>query len=300
MSVRVSPLRIGAKVCFEDRWQGRVAGFDVAEDWEVLNITVATGLLFFQKSAKLPFSAVTRWGDDGVFLNVISFHAFNRQVPPVAAPSRPLSEETPVAPPGARLAGLLVRDVDRRAQAVLISRGRQVLRISTSDVQFDGKTLSLSQQVENLREYRADTALLDGVHGSLRENQIIPPEERRTLRVEVDDGVVTLEGNTRTGLSGEMAEQVVRSARGVMDVRNLIVNDIELEIELGLMLDRTGLDHRAEIHGRANLGEVTLFGYAPSQEAIDEIVRAVSLVRGVRRVISRMQVAAGGRAPVGA
>jgi osmotically-inducible protein OsmY len=294
MTARVAPLLLGAKVCFEDRWQGRVSGIDVAEDWEVLNITVSTGVLFFANSAKLPFSAVTRWTHDGVFLNIISFHAFNRQVPPVAAPSRPISSETPVAHAGARLAGLLVRTMDRRADAVLVQRGAggPVLRVDAADAKFDGKALALSQQVENLIEYRPDGELLESIRRALREDTVLPLEERRTLVSEVSDGVVTLSGNTRTGQTAEALELTVRRVAGILTVRNNITNDVDLETSIGLEIDRAGLSRRAEVHARSNLGDVTLYGYAPSSEAIAEIARAVTRLPGVRTVTSRMETRA--------
>ena len=291
-TARVSPLKLGTKTCFEDRWQGRVTGFDIAEDWEVLNITIGSGFLFFANSARLPFSAVTKWGDEGAYLNVISFHAFNRQVPPVAAPSRPISRETPVAHPGARLAGLLIRTADRKAEAVLIARGvgRPLLRIDAGDVQFDGKTLTLGQHVENLRDYRSDEDLLDRVRYALRENDVIPPDEKAALVTDVDAGTVVLSGNVHVKGTAELVEGIVRGLPGVVSVRNEIANDIEIETAIGLALDRAGV--RSDVYARSNLGQVILYGYAPSAEAIDEIIRTVSRVHGVRKVSNRMDLRA--------
>jgi osmotically-inducible protein OsmY len=292
MADRVLPLRLGTKTCFEDRWQGRVTGFDIAEDWEVLNITVGSGFLFFANSAKLPFSAVTKWGDDGVYLNVISFHAFNRQVPPVAAPSRPISAETPIAHPGARLAGLLIRTADRKAEAVLVARGMAgpLLRVDVANVQFDGKTLTLGQHVENLREYRSDDDLLDVVRYAIRENDVIPPDEKAALITDVDAGTVVLSGNVHVKGTAELVEGIVRGLPGVVSVRNEIANDMDIETAIGLALDRAGV--RSDVYARSNLGVVTLYGYAPSAAAVDDITRTVAGVHGVRKIVSRMDLRA--------
>src|SRR5205807_707774 len=97
------PLLLGCPVRFQDRWSGSLVGMDVDEAWEVLNISVRRGLLR-KRTVKLPLNAATGWSTDYVaFDGITSEAAFAREVPPAAAPARPMSLETPVAMPGARL-----------------------------------------------------------------------------------------------------------------------------------------------------------------------------------------------------
>jgi osmotically-inducible protein OsmY len=72
------------------------------------------------------------------------------------------------------------------------------------------------------------------------------------------------------------------------EVRLEIVDDIDLELAIGRALERAGPQHRAEVYPRSTLGEVTLFGHAPSAAVVDQITRVVAQVPGVLSVSSRM------------
>ena len=80
----------------------------------MLNISVTSGFLFASSSVRLPFTSVTSWSDDSVRIAANSFQAFAREIPPVAAPARPLSSDTPISHPGTKFAGL-VSPPDRTA-----------------------------------------------------------------------------------------------------------------------------------------------------------------------------------------
>jgi osmotically-inducible protein OsmY len=296
MTGRVSPLHLGARVCFEDRWQGRISGCEVDERWEVVNVTVGSGFLFFRRSVKLPFATVTRWREDGVYFNVVSFHAFAREVPPVAAPARPLDEDTPVSHPGAKFAGLLVAESTRRATAVLVSRGGRTYRVSIADASFEAKTLTLSQQIQNFPVYKSDEELREAIRNMFREDNVMPTDEKQALVVDVNDGVLTLAGNVRMPRTAELAVRIARRANGVVEVGNEIVNDIALETAIGLELDRSGVQRKADVYARASLGEVLLYGYATSPARVDDIVRTAAQVPGVRKVTSRLEIQHRGRA----
>ena len=70
--------------------------------------------------------------------------AFAREIPPVAAPARPLASDTPISNPSTRFAGLLVRQSTRRAEEMIVSHGVQGLfRVPVADVSFSGKTLTI-------------------------------------------------------------------------------------------------------------------------------------------------------------
>src|SRR5437899_8012075 len=102
------PLFLGCPVRFQERWSGRLAGLEVTEDWEVLNVTIERGLVR-KSNVRLPLSAATSWSAEYLaFDGTSSEAAFAREVPPVAAPARPISAETPVAMTGVRLAGVII------------------------------------------------------------------------------------------------------------------------------------------------------------------------------------------------
>lgn len=283
------PLILGAAVQFRDRWQGRLASIEVDEEWEVLNLAVRRGMLRWATSIKLPFSAVPDWSDERVSFDCTSRQAFAREVPPVAAPARPLSADAATSMPDARLSGLLVEPTTRRASEVIIRLpGGLKGRLPVRDVSFEGKMLRIAAQAESLAPYLKDEEL------SLRATQMLDAtlagDERRSVSADVHSGVVTLNGNVRTKQTREWLADLVETLEGATARHSEVVDDMELELRTGQALARSGLSRNAGIYARSALGEVTLFGYAPA--TVDEIVRVASRVPGVRRVKSRIEAAA--------
>ena len=291
MATEIAPLHLGARICFEDRWQGRLAGFDITEEWEVVNVTIATGFLFGRNSVKLPFSAIKSFDESAVYVSLNSFKAFAREVPPVAMPARPVSAATPVAHPGAKLAGVLIRTSDRRVSDVLIEARGKTYRATRDQVSFDGPTLSIGQQVDTLPQFIDDDVLLARVHEAIGGDEVMPIDDKRTIDVSVDRGTVTIGGNVRIHQTRDLVVGIVKRVPGVVIVRSVIVDDLALEGAIGMALDRAGLTRTAEINARSILGRVKVYGYAPSLRAIDDIVREVARVPGVRHVESHIELA---------
>lgn len=297
MAAQIAALRLGSRVCFEDRWQGRLSGVDVAEDWEVLNLTVSSGFLFAARSVKLPFSAVTSWSDDAVSIAANSFQAFAREVAPVATPSRPVDASTPTSHPGARFAGLIVRASDRRATDVLLSRGLGGLyRIPVTDVQFEDKTLTFETQAKNLTEYHPDAEILERLRRAIAEDNWLTLDDKGGLHFEALNGQVTISGNVRVKQTRRGVHALVAAVPGVLGLWDEVKDDFELETEIGLALDRSGLARDAEVFARSNLGEITLYGSAPSARTAEDIVRTVAKLPGVREVKSQLAVPTGAAA----
>jgi osmotically-inducible protein OsmY len=281
-------LKIGTKVRFADRWQGRVSGFDVSPEWEVLNIVVTSGILFLRKSVKLPFSAVTNWGRESVDLDCGSFAAFAREVSPVAVPSQPLSSDTPVSTQGARFAGLIVHHTTRRATEVLISRSRRLYRIPAADARVDGTTLALERHFDTLSRFYPDADLEARIKDRIADDGGLTPDDKRNIVIDVEGGVATVRGNVRVEPAREQVAAIARQVPGVVSVQEQIVDDIALETTIGLALDRAGLARRAQVFARSSLGRVTLYGRAPNHQLADDVVREVVRIPGVRNVESRL------------
>jgi len=292
LSDPLNALRLGSPVKFQDRWLGQLTSLDIDEDWEVLNASVTRRFLFWRSTVKLPFAIAAEWSDDFVAFDCTSAQAFRHDRPPVAAPARPVSRETPVSAPGAKLAGALVSRTDRRAKELLIAQGMgaRKRRVPVSQVTFEGKTLTLAVQADKLPLYLDDAALQRHVHHTLAADRLLTPDDRRAMLVNVSGGSVTLAGNVRHKAAAERAEQVARGVEGAVAVRNDLVDDPQLEQAVGTALDRAGLQRVAAVYARSSLGDVTLFGEAGSPAAIEEIIRAVSQLKGVREVASRLKV----------
>src|SRR3990172_6692546 len=142
-------LRLGCPVRFRDRWQGRLAAFEIDEGWRVLNVVVSRGL-FRPVEVRLPFSIATAWDDSALSLDCTSDQAFGRELPPVAAPALPLSARTPVSAAEVRLAGALVERESRRVSRLLLTAGlltRDTRAVDVREVTLVGGRVRLAAQM---------------------------------------------------------------------------------------------------------------------------------------------------------
>lgn len=296
MADKIATVRLGSRVCFEDRWQGRVSGLEVDEDWNVLNISVSTGFLFTGSSVRLPFTSVTSYSDEAVHIAANSFKAFAREIPPVAAPARPLSSDTPISHPGARFAGLAVRPMDRRAVEVILSRGvGGLFRVPTRDVSFAGKTMTIAIESQQLVHYYPDSAIADELHRLITEDLAMPTDDKLHIKIDAEDGVVTLSGNVRVHTTRDYVGAVAAATPGVVSVNNQLHVDFDVEAAVGQALSTSGAATSGNVYVRSNLGEVLIDGFASSDRAAEDIGRAVARVPGVRKAVNRLRVAAAAR-----
>ena len=292
MSSKLAPLRLGSPIRFRDRWEGRLSALEVDAGWEVINLVVSRGLLW-SSGVRLPFTAVSDWSGNHVVLDCTSDEAFGRRMAPVAAPVRVLSAKSSLAMAGVHLAGALVEQAQRRVRHLLIRQGiaaSQERKAAVEQVSLEDGRLRLAVQVENLPIYRGDEDLRILARDALARHPYLTADDRRSLVVEVSDGTIRLAGNVRTPQAKVWAAQAAASVDGALGLQNEIVDDIHLEIAVAQALERAGLFRIALVYPRSSLGQVTLFGSAPSAQAIEEIVRVASRVPGVRSVASRLEV----------
>ena len=287
-SSRPVPLRFSCPLQFRDRWQGTLAGAEMDDDWEVVNLVIKRGLWRWANRVKLAFTSSPHWSYDSLTLDCTSRQAFAREVPPVPVRARQLSRSTPLSVPDGRLLGLLVEPGHRRATDVIVHRSGAKYRLPVAAISFDGHTLRLGSRGEELAPYLTDEELLNAVQQALAANPHIGGDERGALDVLVSSGAVTVKGNVRTKQMKDLVHAALAPFLPLAEVRLEVVDDIDLELAIGQALDRAGAQHRAEVYSRSLLGEVTLFGRAPSAVAVDEITRVVAQVPGVRNVTSRM------------
>lgn len=298
MAEKFAPVRLGTRVCFDDRWQGRVSGLEVDEDWSVFNISVSSGFLFARSSVRLPFSTVTAWSDDSVRIAADSFAAFNREVPPVGAPARPLDSGTPTSNPGTKFAGLVIRQAERRAVEVILSRGVSGLfRIPVGEVSFSGKTMTIAIPPEQLVHYYPDARITDEIHQLIADDNVTPTDDKRFIHADIVEGVLTLSGNVRVPHTRDYVIALAKRAHGIVDIRNEIHDDFAIEAELGLAISQAGLANMGKVYMRSSLGEVGVDGSVTSQRAAEDVVRAIARVSGVRNVVNRLHIAAAAARP---
>ncbi|MCH7999193.1 MAG: BON domain-containing protein [Chloroflexi bacterium] len=292
MQSTCSALRLGGLVRFRDRWQGRLASFEVDDDWLVLNLVISRGI-FRPSEVKLPFSIATDWDDDSLSLDCTSYEAFRREIPPLAVPPKPLSAKTPLSLAGFRLAGALVERISRRAGHLMLSRGlfaSDQRVVPVQDIAFEGGSIRLATQADALPIYRRDSELLQAVRDSLAAHPYLTADDRHSLSVEVVDGTAYLSGNVRTPQAEAHVHEAASSVLGAAAVRSDVMNDRQLEIDIGQALNAAGLFRHARVYVRAALGEVTLGGFLNSAAPIPDILRVAEAVPGVRSLDNRMEV----------
>lgn len=287
---RISALRLGSRVRFEDRWSGAITAIEITEDWEAVNVVVEGGCLLRRSNVRLPLSATADWTDDSVTFTCTSRQAFRHEVPPVAVPSRPISSDTPISAPSVSIAGALINQTDRKVQEIILSRGAAgYLRIPVSDVLFEGKTLALAVQPEVLPQYRPDEEIDRSIHRAIRDDAGLTADDKQSLHFAVGGGVVTMSGNARVENARERAVEIVQSISGVTRVDDASHDDLSLETAIGLALDQAGVGRHSEVYARSSLGNVRLYGYAPTGAARDDAVRVAAAVDGVREVASSLE-----------
>ncbi len=294
MKTTRSALRLGGPVRFRDRWQGRLASFEVDDDWLVLNIVVSRGI-FRPTEVKLPFSIAADWDDDALSLDCTSYEAFRREIPPLAVPPKPLSAKTPLSVADVKLAGALVERTSRRASHLMLSRGlfsSDQRVVPVQDIDLEGGIIRLAAQADALPIYRRDSELLQAVRHAIATHPYLTADDRHSLSVEVVDGTAYLSGNVRTPQAEAHVHEAASSVLGAAAVQVTVINDRQLEIEIGQALDAAGLFRHERIYVRAALGEVTLGGFLTSTAPITNILSVAQAVPGVRSLDNRMEVAA--------
>lgn len=293
-----SALRLGCPVRFKDRWQGQLNAFEVDDEWQVANVVLSRGVLVFRRSVKLAFSTASHWDDDSLSLDCASEEAFGRQVAAAAVPPNPLSADTPTSAAGARLAGALVELASRRVSHFLLAGGALLSELRMAPVEsiaLEGGIIRLAAPLADFPMYLPDSELEKIVWDALARHPYLTGDDRRAVDVEVVDGVVYLLGNVRTPQARGYAYEAAGAVRGALDVRNNIVADQQLEVDVARALDVAGLCRHGRIYIRSSLGDVAVGGYVNAPGVLRDIEKLVSGVRGVRSVTMRVDVA--GEAP---
>jgi len=287
----IIPLRFGTCVLFSDRWAGRVTGFEIDEAWEILNIFVTDGVIR-PNTVKLPLDRATWTAERLSFAEATSAQAFGREVPPVAAPARPVTARTPSSMPGTHLTGALVDSATRNARELLVTQGGNTYRVPTDQVTFSGKGVVIPARGDYLDRYYDDEWIAEAVERAISRSHAIPADESRLVEVSVRGGSVRILGNVRTRQALDTLRAAASGVPGAIAASIEVVDDVGIEFDIARALHDAGIARDAGIHPRSALGEVTLFGFADSAYVTSEAIRATKRVPGVRSVHDRIEVGA--------
>jgi osmotically-inducible protein OsmY len=141
-------------------------------------------------------------------------------------------------------------------------------------------------------EKQSDTDIATAIRSALKFSTYFYPE---SLKVEVDNGLVTLTGEVEWNYLKEAAEDTVRFVKGVKSVINLISIKSSLSAKNVKADIEAALKRRAQIEAEniqviVNGDEVTLKGNIHSWPERRLATSAVWSVPGVRKVVDRMNI----------
>jgi len=170
--------------------------------------------------------------------------------------------------------------------------GGTVYRAPVEQVTFSGKEILVTTRVDSLARYHSDDAIEQALSDAIAASHAIPADAWRAVELSVRSGTVQIRGNVRTKQALDTIRAAASGTPEASDLAIEVVDDATLESEIGQALHRVGVSRGSGFYPRSALGDVTLFGFAPSAEAASEAVRATARVAGVRSVQDRIEVGA--------
>ncbi len=152
-------------------------------------------------------------------------------------------------------------------------------------------TTDLEAGLQGLPGYRPDDEALLLAEHALRGADPTGGNTYGAVRLEIRDGTAYLGGNVRFPIQKSEAEEAVRRARSVTEVRNDIATDWDIQIAVAEAIAEAGLTRRGTVLVKSSLGRVTLSGVLMSDEDIRQATTAASGITGVRDVASNLGIA---------
>lgn len=142
--------------------------------------------------------------------------------------------------------------------------------------------------------HRSDAEIAQAALHALRWHSLVPDD---AIKVEVEDGWVSLRGEVDWGYESASAEQAVRPLVGVRGVGNEIrlrrhVNPQQIRTDIAAALTRHAQREASHIAVDVDGSVVTLHGEVDSMPEHDAAIGTAFAARGVTRVVDLLRVAA--------
>jgi len=138
---------------------------------------------------------------------------------------------------------------------------------------------------------RDDSEIAAAIQRLFEWNVSIP----KTIKAEVRDGSVTLNGSARSNHERQAAERAVRNLIGVVSVFDSIeitpeASVVQVKEKVEAALRRQAKADAKSIHVETSGGKVTLTGHASSWQSIEDAAHAAWAAPGVTEVIDQVKL----------
>ena len=284
----------GQKVSATDGWAGRLRGVVVsASPLRVTHLTVRRGLvLASQRSA--PAGMLIGGDTESLRLGMglvelLALPNANSEPPGGIALCSRKWVHTPSGE-RLRLRGVRVVGEIRRLTHVMAGKrgARQVLLpVAASDV-LDADGLRMAQSDSEPRHavaYRRDEEIEGDLLEALRGSPDVPEVDLNEVRVRVSEGVIRLEGNTRSTQVNRDVELAARAVRGCVSVENRLFSDWEINLAAASRITQYAPSMLDRIVVNAQFGVLHLDGDVRAEgerQTVTQAVRATPGILGVQ------------------
>ena len=280
----------GQKVSATDGWAGRLRGAVVsASPLRVTHFTVQRGLvLTSQRNA--PAGLLVGGDTESLRLGVglvelLALPNADSEPPGSVA----LSARTWVHTPSGgrlRLRGVrVVGEIRRLTQVIAGKRGARpmLLPVAASDV-LDADGLRMAQADSEPRHpvaYRRDEEIEGDLLEALRGSPDVPEVDLNEVRVHVTEGVIRLEGNTRSPQVNRDVERAAHAVRGCVAVENRLFNDWEINLAAASRITRYAPSLLDRVVVNAQFGVLHLEGAIHDESERQALTQAVRATPGI-------------------
>ena len=279
----------GQKVSATDGWAGRLRGVVVSPSpMRVTHLTVQRGLVMAtRRSAQVGLLAGGDTESLRLGMGLVDMLALpNADSDP--PPGTALTSKTWVITPSGerlRLHGARVVGEIRRVTHVIAQRKRKgavLLRVSGAD-ELGAEGLRMAADAEEGRpvDYRRDEEIENELLDVLQRSADLPEVDLNEVRVSVAEGVVRLEGNTRSPDVNREVERAARAVCGCVAVENRLFSDWEIDLDAASRISRYAPSLLDRVVVKSQFGVLHLEGDVRDEGERQSVTQAVRATPGI-------------------
>ena len=283
----------GQKVSATDGWAGRLRGVVVSPaPMRVTHLTVQRGLVMAtRRSAQ---AGMLTGGDTESLrlgLGLVEMLALpNADTEPPAGAA--LTPRTRVFTPGderLRLRGVrVVGEIRKVTHVIARGRGAQAVLLplgGSDELGAEGFRMAPADAEQRRPvDYRRDEEIEGDLIEALQRSRGLPEVDLNEVRVSVAEGVVRLEGNTRSPDVNREVERAARSVRGCVAVENRLFSDWEIDLDAASRISRYAPSLLDRVVVKSQFGVLHLEGDVRDEGERQAVTQAVRATPGILAV----------------